>query len=30
MLPGAIRVFLWSTLAMIATAAIGHLFGVNA
>lgn len=29
-LRGAMRVFLWSTLAMIATAAIGHLFGVNA
>jgi len=30
MLPGTLRVLVWSTLAMIATAAIGHLFGVNA
>jgi VIT1/CCC1 family predicted Fe2+/Mn2+ transporter len=29
MLPGALRVLIWSTLAMISTAAIGHLFGVN-
>lgn len=28
-LPGAVRVLVWSTLAMISTAAIGHLFGVN-
>lgn len=29
MLPGALRVLVWSSLAMLATAAIGHLFGVN-
>lgn len=29
MLPGAIRVLVWGTLAMISTAAIGHLFGVS-
>ncbi|MBS0568112.1 MAG: VIT family protein [Proteobacteria bacterium] len=29
MLPGALRVLAWSTLAMVATAAIGHLFGVD-
>jgi hypothetical protein len=29
MLPGALRVLVWSTLAMIATAGIGRLFGVD-
>lgn len=30
MLPGALRVLVWSTLAMISTALIGRLFGVDA